>query len=183
MNLELNNQSVLITGSGSGIGRGLAEGFLKEKALVILSDLNEKFLDNTAEELSSSYDRDRVLKFFGDLNEPEILENLYQFIIEKAKGLDHLVCNIGDALARWTNDRWTSTLHRVVVPPSDAANVRRQSIGYFLHPNYDADVACLETCTSPDNPPKYPPVTAGAEMFKKLRSRIAGGQNDAAQRD
>ena len=95
MNLELNNQSVLITGSGSGIGRGLAEGFLKEKALVILSDLNEKFLDNTAEELSSSYDRDRVLKFFGDLNEPETLENLYQFIIEKAKGLDHLVCNIG----------------------------------------------------------------------------------------
>tara|TARA_A100001037_G_scaffold306567_1_gene352788 strand:+ start:1428 stop:2441 length:1014 start_codon:yes stop_codon:yes gene_type:complete len=93
-------------------------------------------------------------------------------------GPQQLVVNIGDMMVRWTNDRWTSTLHRVVVPPSDAANMRRQSIGYFLHPNYDADVACLETCTSPDNPPKYPPVTAGAEMFKKLRSRIAGGQDD-----
>ena len=27
------------------------------------------------------------------------------------------VCNIGDMLEHWTNDRWTSTLHRVLPPP------------------------------------------------------------------
>jgi 3-oxoacyl-[acyl-carrier protein] reductase len=95
MNLGINNQSVLITGSGSGIGRGIAEGFLKEKALAILSDLNENFLDNTAKEFSNLYGRDKIQKYFGDLNKSETLENLYQFIIEKTKGLDHLVCNIG----------------------------------------------------------------------------------------
>ena len=88
-------------------------------------------------------------------------------------GPDELVLNIGDMMARWTNDRWTSTLHRVAVPPADTAGTRRQSIGYFLHPNYDAEVRCLETCTSPDNPPRYPTATAGAEMYKKLTSRIA----------
>ena len=95
MHLKLNNQSVLITGSGSGIGRGIAEGFLKEKALTILSDLNATFLNNTAEEFSNLYGRGKVLKYFGDLNKSKTLENLYQFMIEKSKGLDHLVCNIG----------------------------------------------------------------------------------------
>ena len=95
MNLGINNQSVLITGSGSGIGRGIAEGFLKEKAFAILSDLNENFLDNTVKEFSNLYGRGKIQNFFGDLNKSETLENLYQFIIEKTKGLDHLVCNIG----------------------------------------------------------------------------------------
>ena len=88
-----------------------------------------------------------------------------------------LVVNIGDMMARWTNDRWTSTPHRVVPPPPRYARVRRQSIGYFLHPNYDAEVRCLDACASPDRPPRYPPVTAGAEMCGKLRARIDGGTN------
>jgi isopenicillin N synthase-like dioxygenase len=30
------------------------------------------------------------------------------------------ILNIGDLLMRWTNDRFVSTLHRVMVPPGDA---------------------------------------------------------------
>jgi len=37
MKLKLKNQTILITGSGSGIGRGIADGFLKEGASVKLS--------------------------------------------------------------------------------------------------------------------------------------------------
>jgi len=114
MNLGLNNQSVLITGSSRGIGRGIAEGFLKEKALAILSGLNEKLLVNTAEKLSNSYDRNRVLKFVGNLNEPDILESLYQFIIEKTKGLDHLVCNIGSGKSVSPLDENVSEFQRML---------------------------------------------------------------------
>ena len=88
-----------------------------------------------------------------------------------------LVLNIGDMMARWTNDRWASTRHRVEVPSPDEAGVRRQSIGYFLHPNYDTEVRCLETCTSPGNPPRYQPVMAGSEMYKKFTTRIDGEAN------
>jgi isopenicillin N synthase-like dioxygenase len=39
------------------------------------------------------------------------------------------VNNIGDLMARWTNDRWHSTLHRVVDPPGAAGSrARRQSM-------------------------------------------------------
>jgi isopenicillin N synthase-like dioxygenase len=46
---------------------------------------------------------------------------------------DAYVCNIGDLLAEWTG--WTSTLHRVAVPPPDAAGgSRRQSLVFFHNP-------------------------------------------------
>jgi len=93
--MELNGQSVLITGSGSGIGRGIAEGFLKENALVVLSDLNETSLNNTSEEFSNLYGEDNILKFLGDLQNDENLESIFQLLENECGGLDHLVCNIG----------------------------------------------------------------------------------------
>jgi hypothetical protein len=38
----------------------------------------------------------------------------------------------------------------------------------FLDGNYDAVIECLPTCTSPDRPPKYPPVIAGEHLVAKL---------------
>ena len=82
--------------------------------------------------------------------------------------------NLGDMMMRWTNDRWVSTPHRVVNPPHDAArNSRRLSIGYFFGPNYDASLACIDTCFSPDNPPRYDPVTA-TEYRTQRFARTAG---------
>jgi len=79
------------------------------------------------------------------------------------------VVNIGDLMMRWTNDRWISTLHRVVNPPQDAAaGSRRQSIVFFYQPNYDAVIACLPSCTGPGNPPKYAPVTSGEHRLAKF---------------
>ena len=95
MKLKLKNQTILITGSGSGIGRGIADGFLKEGASVIITDLNKKALLKTVDEFSNQYSEEKILSFIGNLNKPDILELLYQFIIDEAGGLDHLVCNIG----------------------------------------------------------------------------------------
>jgi isopenicillin N synthase-like dioxygenase len=74
------------------------------------------------------------------------------------------VCNIGDCLMRWSNDVYVSTPHKVVSPPGKD----RYSVAFFLDPNPDAVVACLPTCTGPDRPPKYQPIT-GADF---LRSRL-----------
>lgn len=87
---------------------------------------------------------------------------------------DEFIVNLGDMMQRWTNDRWLSNLHRVVNPPAgQRKGSRRMSMGYFLHPNYDAEIACLPTCTGPGQPPRYPPVRAGEMMRQKLEARAA----------
>jgi len=51
---------------------------------------------------------------------------------------DAFVCNLGDAMARWTRGRWASTMHRVGNPPPEAAARGRISLVFFHQPNYDA---------------------------------------------
>ena len=71
-----------------------------------------------------------------------------------------LVVNIGDLMAEWTNDRWVSTLHRVVNPPRDQANdSRRISLVFFHQPNYDALIECLPTCRAPGEEAHHAPIT------------------------
>ena len=75
------------------------------------------------------------------------------------------VVNLGELMARWTNDRWVSTLHRVVNPPEDVvAGSRRQSLVFFHNPNYDAVIECIPSCQSADHPPQYPVTTSGEHL-------------------
>lgn len=80
-----------------------------------------------------------------------------------------LVVNIGDLMAEWTNDRWVSTVHRVVNPARDKANdSRRISLVFFHQPNYDAMVECLPTVLEPGETPKYEPISSGQHLFDKF---------------
>jgi isopenicillin N synthase-like dioxygenase len=88
--------------------------------------------------------------------------------IDVAPGWQDFVVNIGDLMAQWTNDRWVSTMHRVVNPPRDRAHLPRQSLTFFYAPNGDAVVECLPGCSGPGNPAKYQPITAGAHIEAKM---------------
>jgi isopenicillin N synthase-like dioxygenase len=87
------------------------------------------------------------------------------------------VINIGDLMARWTNDRWRSTLHRVVDPADpgpdpSAASARRQSMPYFQNANWSAVISCLPTCLEPGEKPRYQPVLAGPYLMSKFRKSV-----------
>ena len=78
--------------------------------------------------------------------------------------------NLGDLMEAWTNDRWVSTLHRVVVPEGDLGD--RVSIAFFHQPTYDAYIECIPTCTSPDDPPRHEPTTSGGWILSMLERTI-----------
>ena len=80
-----------------------------------------------------------------------------------------LLINLGDLLARWSNDRWLSTMHRVV-PPRDAQGrlTRRRSAAYFHDGNADAVISTLEPCLCADGSSSYGSVTVGEHLAQKL---------------
>ncbi len=79
-----------------------------------------------------------------------------------------MVVNLGDLMQRWSNDRWRSTMHRVVVPPG-RHDRRRLTMPFFHNANWDARVECI---TSAGETPRHPPVSAGAHLMAKFRSTV-----------
>lgn len=68
------------------------------------------------------------------------------------------IVNLGDMLARWSNDLYQSTMHRVL---NNASNTDRYSMALFYNAHYGTRVECLPTCLSDGEPPRYEPCTAG----------------------
>ena len=77
----------------------------------------------------------------------------------------NLLMNVGDLLAMWTNDAWPSTLHRVVPPARD-----RQSIAFFVDPDDDTPVRCLDRFVDAAHPPTFDDTTAGDHIRRKIEA-------------
>jgi isopenicillin N synthase-like dioxygenase len=94
---------------------------------------------------------------------------------------DGFVVNIGDLMMLWTNDRWISTLHRVVNPPADSeSDNRRQSLVFFHQPNYDALIECLPGCLAEGQQARHAPVTSGDHLLSKFVKQTTFGGSKVA---
>ncbi|KIM69940.1 hypothetical protein SCLCIDRAFT_1207190 [Scleroderma citrinum Foug A] len=76
-----------------------------------------------------------------------------------------LVINIGDQLARWTNDIFRSTVHRA----TSNTGVPRYSVPLFFGTDYHVPIEAIPSCVSADRPPKYESITAGDYLHKRLQ--------------
>ncbi|EOY24272.1 2-oxoglutarate and Fe(II)-dependent oxygenase superfamily protein isoform 3 [Theobroma cacao] len=74
------------------------------------------------------------------------------------------IVNIGDMMERWTNCLFRSTLHRVLPPGQE-----RYSVAFFINPNKDCIVECLESCCSESCPPRFLPIRCLDYLEERLR--------------
>ncbi|KAH6447338.1 hypothetical protein HBI57_214760 [Parastagonospora nodorum] len=84
-----------------------------------------------------------------------------------------VLVNIGDLMARWSNDRWRSTVHRVGIPPSNVDGVvnDRYSIPFFAVANMDTVIEALPGCFDEvNNPKQYEPVTAWGYVQMRMKA-------------
>jgi isopenicillin N synthase-like dioxygenase len=81
---------------------------------------------------------------------------------------DELIINMGDMMARLTNNQLKSTLHQVVNPPKEAWRNSRYSVPFFMHPVAEMPLNCLPHCVSEKHPKAYDDKTAGAFLHQRL---------------
>lgn len=84
-----------------------------------------------------------------------------------------LVCNIGDLLQRWSNDRFRSTRHRVI----NRSGKARYSIPVFFDPHTDTLIdPCMLGVDRIDS--RYEPVLAGEHIADRNRDSFAQHRGD-----
>ncbi|WP_405165266.1 isopenicillin N synthase family oxygenase [Nocardia sp. NBC_01499] len=94
---------------------------------------------------------------------------------------DALLVNLGDLMARWTNERWLSTLHRVMPPIIDGTVERRRSAAFFHDGNFDALIETLPSCIGAGS--KYAPITVSEHVQAKLAGSRGLQPNTNAPRE
>ena len=93
-----------------------------------------------------------------------------------------LLVNLGDLMARWTNDRWVSTLHRVKPPVVDGKIMSRRSAALFHDGNSDAVITTPAALTAGADS-SYDPIRVDDHIAAKLRGSRGGVLNAAATRE
>ena len=95
--MNITNQSILITGAGSGIGRATAIALARKGARLTLFGRRQKPLEETARLVQEAGGEARVVT--GDVTNVSAGERAIQTATEQYGGLDVLINNAGNVRA------------------------------------------------------------------------------------
>ena len=90
---QLENKVALITGAGSGMGQTHAKVFAERGAVVVINDLNENGLNETAKMVKET--GGQVVECVGDITNPDFVKAMVGDAVSQVGGIGILVNNAG----------------------------------------------------------------------------------------
>jgi NAD(P)-dependent dehydrogenase (short-subunit alcohol dehydrogenase family) len=112
MDTRLDGLVAVVTGSGSGIGRGIALKLAERGAITVINDIVEEKINKTVEAIEQS--GGKAVGFVADVSNKEKVESLFNACFEINGRVDILVNNAGIADDAMIEDMSESQWDRVI---------------------------------------------------------------------
>ena len=123
MNYNIENKAILVTGANGQLGLSLVDNLVKQKAIVIATDIKSNNISRLIKK--RNWSNQKILFFKCDLKEEKQVKSLFKSLKYKIVSLDALVCNAGVAVFEHFLERKTSSFDEVV-------NVNMRGLFYFI---------------------------------------------------
>lgn len=111
--MRLKDKVAIITGSGQGIGEGIAHKFAREGAKVVLVDVNESQIKKVEQDIKEQ--GGIALSLVGDVSSAADMKNLVAKVVQEFSTVDIVVNNAGitrDALVhKMTEQQWDMVIN------------------------------------------------------------------------
>ncbi|MDP2646593.1 MAG: glucose 1-dehydrogenase [Desulfobacterales bacterium] len=131
MELHLAGKTVIVTGSGSNIGRAIAHTFAGEGARVVIADISAKDGLRVADEIKTS--GARALFVQVDVTRPDQIEAMVSRVIEELGRIDVLVNNAGwDHLGLFIDKPREEWVREVDINFWSVINCTRAVLGHMI---------------------------------------------------
>ncbi len=132
---EFSGKAVVVTGAAQGIGRTIAEQFLRQEARVLIFDLDAELATETARQLSPN--GEMVVSVGGDVSRREDVHRAVETCLKRFGRLDVMVAHAGIADARPLLEIEDASWQRIIdvnltgvfLCAQEAGRVMAQSVG------------------------------------------------------
>jgi len=177
----LSGKVAIITGSGGGIGKAIAEKMAAEGACIVLTDVNEERLTSAAKEFNKKFGKDNSTHVLMDITKEEEIAHCYQEIILAFGGIDIVVNNAGISISKTiadtTMEDW-ELLQAILV--KGQFNVSKAALQILRQQAMDGDIVNIVSknalVSGPNNTAYGTAKAAQLHMSRLMAAEMAAGK-------